>query len=75
MVDVETKQLEAEEAITGLHKDVADVKFAVDDEIKQLKDQIYELENQSRRQNLRLVSFTEGVEGRNAVFFFKGMAT
>ncbi len=75
MVDVETKQLEAEEVITGLHKDVADVKLAVDDEIKQLKDKIDELENQSRRQNLRLVGFPEGVEGRNAMFFFKGMAT
>ncbi len=71
MVDVETKQLEAEEAITGLHKDVADVKLAVDDEIKQLKDKIDELENQSRRQNLRLVGFPEGVEGRNAVVFLK----
>lgn len=68
MVEVETKQTEIKEAVTGLHKDVADVKLAVDDEIKQLKE---ELENQSRRQNLRLVGFPEGVEGRNPVDFLK----
>lgn len=71
MVEVETKQTEIKEAVTGLHKDVADVKLAVDDEIKQLKDKLEELENQSRRQNLRLVGFLEGVEGRNPVDFLK----
>lgn len=71
MVEVVTKQMEMEEALTGLHTDVADVKLAVDGEIKQLKDKIDELENQSRRQNLRLVGFPEGVEGRNPVDFMK----
>lgn len=71
MVEVETKQKETEEAVTSLHKDVADVKSAADDEIKLLKDKIDELENQSRRQNLHLVGFPEGVEGRNAVDFLK----
>lgn len=32
---VETKQTEIEEAVTGLHKDVANVKLAVDDKIKE----------------------------------------
>lgn len=60
-----------EEAVTGLHKDVVDVILAADDEIKQLKDKIDELENQSRHQNLCLVGFPEGVEGRNTVDFLK----
>lgn len=71
MVEVETKQKETEEAVTSLHKDVVDVKSAADDEIKLLKDKIDEIENQSRRQNLRLVGFPEGVESRNAVDFLK----
>lgn len=75
MVEVETKQKETEEAVTSLHKDVVDVKSAADDEIKLLKDKIDEIENQSRRQNLRLVGFPEGVESRNAVDFFEGMVT
>lgn len=71
IVEVETKQKETEEAVTSLHKDVVDVKSAADDEIKLLKDKIDEIENQSRRQNLRLVGFPEGVESRNAVDFLK----
>lgn len=67
MVEVETKQTEIEEAVTGFHKDVADVKLAVDDEFKQLKDR--------RHQNLHLVGFPEGVEGKKIGGFFEGMAT
>lgn len=53
----------------NLREDVADGKKDAEYEIFTLKDKVDDLENCSRRNNLCLVGFPEGVEGRDTVSF------
>lgn len=66
---MESRQDGFEEAIVNVREDIAEGKKHMEYEILTLKDKVDDLENRSRRNNLRLVGFPEGVEGRDAVSF------
>ena len=65
--EIEGKQADHTESLDFLHNDLGDHKKKTEEEISDLKDKLDDLENRARRQNLRLVGFTEGVEGSNAI--------
>lgn len=46
-------------------------KKATKEELRELKEQLDDQENRARRQNLRLVSFPEGVKGKSTVAFIQ----
>lgn len=56
---MQDKQSGHTERLDFLHKDLGDHK-------KKMEEIVDDLENRARRQNLRLIGFPEGVEGKNA---------
>ncbi|KAL0197641.1 hypothetical protein M9458_006181, partial [Cirrhinus mrigala] len=67
--ELESHQDEFEGAIVNMCEDIAEGEKHAEYEILTLKDKVNDLENQSRRNNLGLIGFPEGVEGRDAVSF------
>ena len=68
---VEEEQASYAESLNILQQDFVDNKKKTQEEISGLKEHLDDLENRARRQNLRLIGFPEGVEGKNTSAFLK----
>ena len=68
---VEEEQASYAESLNILQQDFVDNKKKTQEEISGLKEHLDDLENRARRQNLRLIGFPEGVEGKNTSAFLQ----
>ncbi|KAJ8385460.1 hypothetical protein AAFF_G00189120 [Aldrovandia affinis] len=68
---IEGKQSEFVDSLTAIQQEFDDYRKATEGELKEMRECLDDQENRARRQNLRLVGFPEGVEGKNAVAFIQ----
>lgn len=71
LADLSAKQMEYETTVVDLRADITDCKKETNATIEELRGKLDDMENRARRNNLRLVGFPEGVEGRDGVSFLQ----
>ena len=66
---IEGKQREFDDSLAAIQLELDDYKKATEGELRELREQLDDQENRACRQNMRLVGFSQGVEGKNTVVF------